>query len=141
MKTTEHKEQFIQLRAKGKSFDKIAAEMNVSKPTLIEWQRQFRAEISNMQFIEYQSLIEQFQHSKKQVIERLCKEIERINQEIEKRDLSELTIKDLYSLKTAIEAKLHNELRNIQLNTGEKENPTMMDFTGKDILINLNEFY
>ncbi len=31
------KEKFIQLRAKGLSFDKISKELNISKPPLLKW--------------------------------------------------------------------------------------------------------
>jgi transposase len=35
----DQKEQFIELRAKGVSYDEIAKEIGVSKPTLIKWGR------------------------------------------------------------------------------------------------------
>lgn len=36
-KTLDEKQQFIELRAKGYSFQKISDELRISKPTLIEW--------------------------------------------------------------------------------------------------------
>jgi transposase-like protein len=40
------KEKFIQLRAKGFSFDKIAKEISTSKPTLLKWSEEFEGEIA-----------------------------------------------------------------------------------------------
>ena len=45
MKDNSIKEKFVLLRAEGLSFDKIAKKIKVSKPTLIEWQKDFRDEI------------------------------------------------------------------------------------------------
>lgn len=39
MKDQETKERFIELRAKGLSFDKISKELKVSKQILIDWSR------------------------------------------------------------------------------------------------------
>jgi orotate phosphoribosyltransferase-like protein len=38
-KTLDEKQQFIELRAKGYSFQKISDELKISKPTLIEWSK------------------------------------------------------------------------------------------------------
>lgn len=40
--------QFVLLRSQGKSYDRIAAELNVSRQTLINWSRKFRFEIQNL---------------------------------------------------------------------------------------------
>ena len=37
VKTIEDKQRFVELRAKGLSFERIAEELKVSKPTLIKW--------------------------------------------------------------------------------------------------------
>ena len=52
MKDIETKERFIELRGRGLPLAKIAAEINVSKPTLINWERDFREEIDNLQAVE-----------------------------------------------------------------------------------------
>ena len=43
---TDDIQEFIKLRARGLSFDKISKQINVSKPTLIRWSRKFSAEIA-----------------------------------------------------------------------------------------------
>ena len=47
METTELKERFIDLRAKGWSFDKIAKETGKAKQTLIDWSKELQDEIAN----------------------------------------------------------------------------------------------
>lgn len=48
MKDQETKEKFVELRAKGLSFDRIAAELHVSKQSLINWAKELETEIGNM---------------------------------------------------------------------------------------------
>ena len=50
----EKKDKFIELRAEGNYFDKIAELLDVSKPTLIKQQREFESEISNLKFLRSQ---------------------------------------------------------------------------------------
>jgi hypothetical protein len=47
MKTQEEIQKFIQLRAQGYSFDKIAKKMKISKSTLLKWSRKYALEIAN----------------------------------------------------------------------------------------------
>ena len=42
------KHQFIECRASGMSFDRIAEKLKVSKPTLINWSRDSSLEIQNL---------------------------------------------------------------------------------------------
>lgn len=51
MKDTDTKQRFIELRAKGLSFDKISDKLNTSKQTLINWQSEFNAEIANLKAV------------------------------------------------------------------------------------------
>lgn len=69
MKDLKIKEKFIQMRAKGLSFDKIAEEVGVTKTTLITWSKELKIEIANMRTIELDSLLEQYYISKQQRIE------------------------------------------------------------------------
>ena len=48
MKKQEHRTEFIQMRAEGKSLRAIAAELGVSKSTLSEWDRELASEIAKL---------------------------------------------------------------------------------------------
>jgi len=58
MKDEETIARFIHLRAQCLSFARIATELNVSKPTLINWGRQFQFEIQNLRSVETEALAE-----------------------------------------------------------------------------------
>ena len=59
-KTTEEVEKFIELRAKGLSFDKIAEQTGTSKPTLLKWNETYMEHIEEAQFYELQNLLFQY---------------------------------------------------------------------------------
>ncbi len=59
-KTLEEVERFIELRARGLSFDKIAEETGTSKPTLLKWQAQYSEELTQAQYIELQNILSSF---------------------------------------------------------------------------------
>ena len=40
-KTNKDRTNFIELRAQGFSFEKISKELNISKPTLMKWEKHF----------------------------------------------------------------------------------------------------
>lgn len=101
------KENFIELRAKGLSYDKISEKLNVSKPTLIEWSKEFSIEINNLKAIELETIQEKYFMLKKQRIQDLGKILAKINKAIDERDLSSTNNDKLLELKI----KYINELR------------------------------
>ena len=53
-------QKFIELRAEGHSFDEIAKRVQISKPTLIKWSKEFKEQIAEVsKVIEEQFIIEQ----------------------------------------------------------------------------------
>lgn len=59
-KTMEEVERFIELRARGYSFEKISQEIGVSKPTLIVWERKNEEQIAELRAIEIQAILEKY---------------------------------------------------------------------------------
>ena len=53
------KSQFVQLRAKGLSYAKIAKELKVSKSTLTNWNQELHTEIAQAKAMELEALQEQ----------------------------------------------------------------------------------
>ena len=98
MVDNEKKTKFIELRAKGYSYDRISNELNVSKPTLISWSKDFETEIANLKAIELESLREQFYCTKQKRIEILGKQLQSIADELEKRDFSNIPTDKLMEL-------------------------------------------
>ena len=88
MKENNIKEQFIDLRAKGTSYSKIAGKLNVSKKTLITWGKEFRTEIHNLKGIEIEALREKYHLNNELRLEIFGKMLDNIRKELDKRDLS-----------------------------------------------------
>lgn len=60
METIEAKRRFIELRAKGYSFDKIAKELGKAKQTLLDWSRELDQVIAQAKALELDSLYESY---------------------------------------------------------------------------------
>ena len=98
MKELAVKEKFIQLRAQGLSFDKIAKELKTSKQTLIDWSKEFRTTIGNLRAIELEVLQEQYFLTKTKRIEMFGEAQKRIKEELSSRNLSEVPSEKLFDL-------------------------------------------
>jgi len=98
MKDSKTKQQFIELRASGYSFDKISKQMKVAKSTLIDWSKEFELEVSNLKAMELEALQEQYYIAKKTRIEIVGEHTKKIQEELMKRDLSELTTEKLFEI-------------------------------------------
>lgn len=114
-KTLEEKEQFIQLRARGWSFDKIAEKLEISKPTLLDWQGQFSKDIKEQQFFEYENLLEQYELARRNRFEihsRLLNEVfQELERKVEQEQLSELSIPELLKLADRLETRLSQDTK------------------------------
>lgn len=98
MKDQETKEGFVELRAKGWSFDRIAQELRVSNQTLINWRREFALQISNLKAIELEALREKFFLLKEQQIEVFGERLKAVRDELDGRDLKDMSTEKLFDL-------------------------------------------
>jgi transposase len=109
---------FIEMRAKGISYQKIANEINVSNSTLINWGKEFSMEIANAHALELEVLQDEFYLLKERRIKLFGEKLKTISEEIEKRDLSNIDTEKLFDLffkmyklleKEAVEAKYFSD--------------------------------
>lgn len=98
--------EFIILRADGISFDKISTQLKVSKATLIQWSKLLEDEIKDLQFESFIKIKESYSWNTQKRYELLLKQLEKIEDNILKADLSKSNIKDLYSIQNDILYKL-----------------------------------
>ena len=98
MKDQKTKEKFIELRARGFSFDRIAKELRVSKQTLIVWSKELELEIANLKAIELEALQEKYYLLKQKRIELFGEKLKALKNELDKRNLEEISTKDLFGL-------------------------------------------
>lgn len=107
MEKLETKQRFIELRAQGWSFDKIAKELGKAKQTLIDWSKELSEEIANSRALELEALYEKHYLLKESRVQIFGELLDKLREEILKRDLSDLPtdkLLDLY-LKYSNQAK------------------------------------
>ena len=113
MKTIEDKQRFVELRAKGLSFERIAEELKVSKPTLIKWSEELFHEVQEAQFYELENLLENYKLMRKQRFELYCKLLSSALAELESRaaagKLQEVPTEKLLNMAEQLEKRVQQE--------------------------------
>lgn len=98
MRTNQQTAQFIQARAEGKSFSSIAKALQVSKQTAINWSKELEEEIAAKRAIELEALYEEYRLTREGRLQRLGSLLERLQKEVEERDLSDVPTDKLIAL-------------------------------------------
>lgn len=110
MKDNKTKEKFIELRAKGLSYDSISKELYVGKATLVTWSKEFQFEIANLKSIELETLLDQHLLSKEKKLEMFKELLEKVKKNFLERDLSDLDTKELFDLILKLAGMLESEV-------------------------------
>ena len=110
MELLETKEKFIELRAKGMSFDKIAKEIGKAKQTLIDWSKELQDEIANRKALELEALYESYYLLKENRLQTFGIMLTKIKKEIEQRDLSDVPTDKLLDLLLKYENQVKDEV-------------------------------
>jgi len=112
-KTIEQKQRFIELRAKGFSYDKISEELEVSKNTLLSWNGEFLEEVAEAQFHEFDNLLNEYKVHRRKRFEQKCKLLNAVYAELEKRTerLEKLSVTELAKLAETLEEKIEAETK------------------------------
>jgi hypothetical protein len=111
MEILETKQRFIELRAKGWSFDKIAIETGKAKQTLIDWSKELEEEIANCKALELELLYESYYLYKENRLRMFGELISRIKEELANRDLSEVPTDKLLDLLLKYENQIKEEIK------------------------------
>lgn len=130
MKTKDEKEKFIELRASGLSFDKIAEMINVSKPVLISWNVEFKKEINNLEYFRYQAILEQYKLIQEKRIEFLSVQLNKINDAINTKSYEDASLKELILIRKELNSELLLETKDKNYLTGVME--SIFDFSNED---------
>lgn len=110
---TDKQQGFIELRAKGNSFDTIAKQLEVSKGTLINWSRDLEDEIQNYSALELDALKEKYLISKKHQIQSYGEQLATVREELSSRDLSDVKTEKLIE----VEIKLLEAINKLGVTT------------------------
>lgn len=114
---------FIFMRSQGWSFNRIATELNVSKPTLIKWSRQHEFQIQNLRATETEALAERVFGERHQRWEILAKQLKQIEDEIARRDLEEIPASRLHGIAAQLRAEINREIGRPQFSETTKHIP------------------
>ena len=110
MESLDVKTRFIELRAKGLSFDKISSELSIAKKTLVNWSRRYEAEVEAAKAVELEALLEKHFLLTAQKVEQFGRLITRIDQELAGRSLDEVPTDKLLELRLKYQAAIKDEM-------------------------------
>ena len=94
----ELKAQFIELRAKGLSYQKIAKRLKVSKSTLANWSAELEGEIASLRAMELEALYERYYLTKEARIKLLGDQLRAIQAELKTRSLDQVSTEKLLEM-------------------------------------------
>lgn len=133
MKDTQTKERLIELRAQGWSYDRIAGELKVSKPTLIRWSRELHLEIANARAVALDAVQEKFAASKVKRVELFGETLNALKTELEKRKLDDVPTEKLLDYILKYGTTLKNEATPIEFSRKEDLNESLLNNMGHAI--------
>jgi len=114
-KTLEEKEQFIELRAQGMSFDKISQELNVSKPTLLKWSGELQERIQEAQYFELENIVEKYALKRAKRFEvhsiLLSSALEELKERAKNNKLKSVPVEKLFKLVEMLENRLEQDTK------------------------------
>ena len=117
---------FIELRGKGMSFQKIAEEIGVSKPTLIKWNGELLEQVKEAQYMELENLVEQYGLFRKKRFEVYCKALnsalKEFQERAEKGELKNVPTDKLLNLVEQLEKRVERDTSKELLSVRVKDN-------------------
>ena len=109
MKDQETVQKFIELRAQGWSFVRIASELGVAKSTLTEWSRKFRFEINNRRALVLDDLQDRILGTVQSRVTGLAEKLGKVENELRQRNLTDLSTSQLFALSTSLRRQIERE--------------------------------
>jgi transcriptional regulator len=106
MKTNETKVKFVEMRARGLSFRKIAAELNTSPETLYRWEKAMRSEIDAKSAAQREDIIEAFNSAENERLRQCAELYQRVSAQIGKDCLNIIPTYQLVRMMLALDRKL-----------------------------------
>jgi hypothetical protein len=116
------KERFIELRAKGIPYERIATELDVSKPTLIKWGKELEMEVNNAKALEKEVLQEEYFVSWAQRVQLVGGRLKSIRDELDKRDYTDVPTEKLMELEMKYTTLLKQDEAKVSLKV-ESDDP------------------
>ena len=103
------KEEFVERRALGESYGKIATALHISKSTCSQWEEELASQIAERKQEEINALYEKYQLTKKARVEGLGKMLERIDNALAEVDLTTIPPEKLLKMRLEYSDRLKAE--------------------------------
>lgn len=84
------KVKFVQLRSAGKTYNEISQEIEISKPTLVEWSKELEAELNNEIEIYKEEIRKKFRLDFERQMQLKAKILDKLEAEVLSNDFSEI---------------------------------------------------
>lgn len=94
----ETKTQFIELRARDISYDKIAEQLQISKGIAVLWGRQYAAQIQNLALVEREAMLKRHLGGPEQELSTLVARLRRLEAELDGRKEKYMPTRELMQL-------------------------------------------
>ena len=121
-KTVEEVGKFVELRAKGYSYDRIAELTGTSKPTLLKWSTEYSRQLKEAEHFEMNSLLSQYGVLRQSRVEAFSSMLGKALQELKKRaeqnDYSEIPTDKLLKLTLELERRVEREAEEKKFDNG-----------------------
>ena len=99
MKPNDQKNEFIRLRAEGKSYTAIGKELSISKATCTAWDRELKAEIAEKKKEQLEEMYQAYYMTREARITKLGQALESIEDALSKADLTQVSPEKLLDYK------------------------------------------
>lgn len=109
MKPQELKQEYIKLRAEGKSYNYIANNLHISKSTCTKWEQSLSADIAQLKKEELNTLYDSYHMKKEARIKQLGNTLKKVEDALEEIDLHEIAPEKLLDFKLKYTEALQKE--------------------------------
>jgi hypothetical protein len=106
MKDLKTKQKFLELRAQRKSFRAIEEEVGISRRTQAIWEKEYKEELEHLKAVELEAVLERYRLTVKDMVEQYCIDLQRVNEELQRRDLADVPTPKLYDIKLKLHARI-----------------------------------
>ncbi len=125
---TDKKNEFLKLRIQGLSFDKIAKQISVSKPTLIKWNEENKEYIEKAYLEIAKTIIEEYKFKTGKRFRKYSYLLEKVINEISNRQFDLLDIKELLAIKDNIEKSMQYDIKIFENSGATIEDNIVIEF-------------
>lgn len=127
--TQKTRQQFVELRAEGMSYDKIAKKLRVSKTTLVAWSKEHEVDIANLKTIALEALQERYKVGQQHRLELWSEQLEMVRNELKTRGLGDIPTPKLIELLDVLSQKLKDETSPVRFKSEPYIKNELVDFS------------